>query len=172
MQATDNQEMEQGTELRREEGLEEGLEEVLEKTLKEASQAEHKLIPMPDLVSHSQIQDLLDAWGNMRVDNVCIRELAASLQGKAHQSYISWLEEKVATSDTLTLKDMAVFALLHNQTLLLMHHDTNEAISIDIPHAMNNVLSLHEKNKKQQQYELEKFERELDALCIDKSTDR
>lgn len=121
-------------------------------------------------MGHFQLQDLLESWGDIPVDNACIQELAVFLQDKSNESCISWLEDKVVSGETLTVKNMAVLALLHNQSLLLMQHDTNEAISIDISNALHNVPIVRDTNKIQQQYDLEKFEKELDALCIDKNS--
>tara|TARA_Y100000389_G_C17435364_1_gene505176 strand:+ start:1025 stop:1537 length:513 start_codon:yes stop_codon:yes gene_type:complete len=128
-------------------------------------------LEMLNSMNHFQLQELLESWGNTPLDNVSIRELAAFLQDKSHETCISWLEDKVVSGESLTVKNAAILALLHNQSLLLMHHDTNEAISIDISNALQNVSAVRDKNNKEQQDDIEKFERELDALCIDNSFD-
>jgi hypothetical protein len=127
---------------------------------------------LPDLsilavMPQHQLDELLEEWGNAVVDSKCTRELTTYFQDKTHASCTAWLEQKALDNEAISIKQLALLSLLHNKSLILMEHVNNEAISIDIEGVITKVQAMQSKIEGAEKFDMQKFESELDALCVE-----
>jgi len=121
-------------------------------------------------LKYDEFSDLITSFGCLPVDKKCIADLVSSIPTSTHFSSVHWLQQKQSDHECLTVRDLAVFALLYNQSLLVMHNETNEALSFDMQRSLQHVQALRDKHILQQKAEIENFENELAALILDDKT--
>lgn len=122
---------------------------------------------------YQDMQDLIESWGSVSVSPQCVKDLnnflqgqSESVKGKHMEHGLCWLQQKLSGDETLSIRDLAVFVLLHNQSLLLLQHENNEAVSFDISQSLDMVSKVSGCNQQKQEEEIANFEKELAALCV------
>jgi|TARA_B100001094_G_scaffold328451_1_gene388899 hypothetical protein len=124
--------------------------------------------------AYQDMQDLIDSWGSIAVSPQCVKDLNNFLQGQSEfvagfngEQGFHWIQQKMMSDESLSIRDLAVFVLLYNRSLLLLQHENNEAVSFDISQNLEMASSVRSRNQEKKEEDMANFERELEALCVE-----
>ena len=118
----------------------------------------------------SLLSDLLERWGSSAVCTERVREMHEFVEQQGLLQTAEWLSRKSNTGETLSVKELALFCFLFNDTALLKHHTDDTAVAFDIAPEIalaHGMLPLCASTEHEQQQEMDAFERELDMLVLD-----